>query len=63
MAIPEHLRILEQDAQGWNAWRRVNPEVDPDVSDSDLSDKIFPRGMNFRKVNFSGCNLTYAAQI
>ena len=60
MANPEHLRILEQDPQGWNAWRSANPAVDPDVSDSGLSNKSFPREMNFRFVNFSGCNLTSA---
>lgn len=37
MAIAEHLDILLQGKETWNAWRDANPEVIPDLSGADLS--------------------------
>lgn len=36
MADPEHLKILEQGTGDWNAWRRENPNVRPDLRQADL---------------------------
>jgi hypothetical protein len=37
MANPEHLKILKQGVAGWNAWRKDNPLVAPDLSGADVS--------------------------
>ena len=36
MANPEHLDILKQGVKVWNAWRRENPDVRPDLQGADL---------------------------
>jgi uncharacterized protein YjbI with pentapeptide repeats len=51
MANPEHLAILRQGVEVWNQWREENPEIQPDLSNSDLC------GENLDWVNFSGVNL------
>jgi uncharacterized protein YjbI with pentapeptide repeats len=57
MADPNHLNILMQGADTWNKWREVNPNVEPDLRDSDLSGKDL-REFNFYNTNLSGSNLT-----
>ena len=37
MANPEHLAILQQGVEAWNAWRQEHPEVQPDLDRADLS--------------------------
>jgi uncharacterized protein YjbI with pentapeptide repeats len=37
MAIPEHVRNLEQGVEAWNHWRIQNPEILPDISGADFS--------------------------
>lgn len=39
MANAEHLKILQQGVEVWNKWREENPEVRPDLSETDLSNK------------------------
>ena len=34
MANPEHLRILEQGVQVWNAWRDRNRDIRPNLSEA-----------------------------
>jgi hypothetical protein len=51
MANPEHLAILKEGVEVWNQWREENPEIQPDLSNSDLC------GENLDWVNFSGVNL------
>ena len=36
MANPEHLEILKQGVTIWNRWREENPEVRPDLSNTEL---------------------------
>jgi|SRR6266568_823145 len=51
MANQEHLDILKQGVDAWNAWREQHPEVLPDFSVADLSKA------NLREVNFYGSYL------
>lgn len=52
MANDEHLKILEQGVLNWNDWRKHNPEIEPDLSNSNLS------GMRLSRVDLSGANLS-----
>lgn len=36
MANPDHLEILKQGVKRWNGWREENPEIDPDLSSTDI---------------------------
>jgi len=49
MANPEHLELLRQGVEAWNAWRRGNRSTFPDVPD--LS------GTNLGKTNLQEANL------
>lgn len=49
MANKEHLRILKQGVSAWNAWRRQNPKVKPDLTEA-----------NLRRSNLTYSNLTHA---
>lgn len=52
MANPEHLEIISRGVQHWNAWRRLNPDVQhPDLSGASLN------ALDLRNVNFAGTNL------
>jgi hypothetical protein len=37
MANSEHLQILQQGVETWNAWRRQNKEISPDLAMANLS--------------------------
>ncbi|MBZ0286079.1 MAG: pentapeptide repeat-containing protein, partial [Anaerolineae bacterium] len=57
MANPEHVAILKQGVETWNAWREVtwreaNHSVIPDLSEADFS------GTDLAKANLSGAILT-----
>ncbi len=39
MPNQKHFEIVEQGVDAWNKWRDENPEIEPDLSDVDLSDK------------------------
>jgi uncharacterized protein YjbI with pentapeptide repeats len=54
MANQEHLDILKQGVEVWNAWRKEHPEVQPDLRGSYL------RSANLRSVNLSGADLRSA---
>jgi uncharacterized protein YjbI with pentapeptide repeats len=49
MANPEHLELLRQAVEAWNAWRAKEPSVRPDLSGADLVE-----------ANLSGANLSGA---
>src|SRR5262244_492414 len=49
MANNEHVAILKQGVKAWNAWRRENPDIRPDLSNADL-----------RGADLSGANLREA---
>ena len=54
MANEEHLKILKQGVDAWNQWRKQNPEIVPDLSDTDLS------RANLKGVQLSGAYLVRA---
>ena len=51
MANSEHVDLLKQGVEQWNAWRQENPESRPDLSEAYL------RRINLRRVDLSGVNL------
>jgi uncharacterized protein YjbI with pentapeptide repeats len=55
MAIEEHLAILRQGVEAWNAWRERNPGIVPDLSRASLSFETL-----IGEVNLAGANLTHA---
>ncbi len=50
MANEEHLAILQQGVEVWNQWRKKNPGIRPDLSDSDLS-HIYLRYIDLRNAD------------
>lgn len=46
MANPEHLEIIAQGVETWNAWRKENERIRPDLTGADLS------GLDLTEVNF-----------
>ena len=51
MASEEHLKLIKQGVDIWNAWREKNPEVCPDLSQADL------RGTKLQKIDLGNSNL------
>ena len=64
MANPEHLKILEQGVEGWNKWRKENPDVRPDLIEANLEGANLSgahlRVANLEGANLSGANLSWA---
>jgi uncharacterized protein YjbI with pentapeptide repeats len=54
MANPEHLAILKQGVDGWNEWRKENPNLLPDLAVASL------HGEDLASVDLSGANLNGA---
>jgi uncharacterized protein YjbI with pentapeptide repeats len=66
VANPEHLALLRQGADVWNAWRAEKPSTRPDLSRANLSgtnlreadlEGAFLEGANLNAANLSGTNL------
>ena len=51
MASEEHLNLIKQGVDIWNAWREKNPEINPDLSQADL------RGVKLQKIDLGNGNL------
>ena len=51
MANPEHLELLRQGVEVWNAWKAENPSIRSDLSGADLI------GANLYRANLSKANL------
>src|SRR5207344_2362243 len=54
MANDEHVALLKQGVDAWNAWREENPDIRPDLSGADLG------GANLGGANLSGADLSGA---
>ena len=52
MANDEHVALLKQGVDAWNAWREANPDILPDLNKADLS------GANLSKANRSRADLS-----
>ena len=59
MANPEHLELLQQGFEVWNAWRAKEPSVEPDLSGANLSGANLVWA-NLSSANLSGANLSGA---
>ncbi len=62
MSNPVHVEILMQGVEVWNAWRKQNPSVHPDLSGIGLEGRIGiepPRG-NLSLADFCNTDLTGA---
>jgi hypothetical protein len=57
MANPDHLRILQQGVNAWNAWRGREPSITPDLSGANLRSFI---PWIFSGPNLSGADLSEA---
>ena len=69
MANPEHLAILKQGVEVWNAWRDKNPGIEPSLRKANLVGKDLQnanfndtnlRRANLRKTNLSGASFRRA---
>jgi uncharacterized protein YjbI with pentapeptide repeats len=69
MPNEKHFEIIKQGVQGWNQWREDNPDIEPDLSDVDLSDRKLNnanlsdtdlRRSILKNTDFRGANLVRA---
>jgi hypothetical protein len=69
MANQEHLELLRQDVDAWNAWRAKERLITPDLNRANLSEadlrkanlsRANLRGANLRKANLHGASLSGA---
>lgn len=51
MARAEHLAKLEEDVETWNAWRRQNLSIVPDLNGANLRG-VGLRGVDLRPITF-----------
>jgi uncharacterized protein YjbI with pentapeptide repeats len=56
MANPEHLGLLRQGVEVWNAWRSKEPSIYPDLSGADLREANLVKA-NLGWANLGGANL------
>src|SRR6266511_2874797 len=57
LANQKHLRMLQRGAHNWNAWRKANRSVQPDLRDADLSNA------HLRDADLSNADLNHAKLI
>ena len=65
MAEASHLEILDRGVEEWNRWRKQNPEVKPDLSNSNLINRDLSRadlsGTNLSSADLSKAQLSHAS--
>ena len=59
MANPDHLQLLQQGVEAWNAWLDQHTDIRPDLSGADLR-KANLRGADLAQANLNGANLCEA---
>jgi hypothetical protein len=59
VADEEHVKILRQGVQVWNAWRNANPALRPDLVEANLRDADLNHA-NLRGANLGGADLSKA---
>ena len=62
MAKHRHLELLKEGVKLWNDWRAENPDVEPDLSNSDLKRSDL-EGADLRNSNLIGANLRGASLV
>jgi len=60
MANPEHLKILEQGVDAWNAWRKANFHIVPNLNYHQFLDARGNSTANLSGINFDDCCLVDA---
>jgi hypothetical protein len=64
MANDEHVALLKQGVTAWNAWRKANPDIEPDLNTANLFMANLAgadlRGVNLMRANLLGANLSGA---
>jgi uncharacterized protein YjbI with pentapeptide repeats len=59
MANPDHIAQLKKGVTAWNAWRKENPDIRPDLADAELmKDDFF--GANLTDTDLTRANLIEA---
>jgi hypothetical protein len=58
MANRDHLRVLDEGIDKWNQWRRNNPAVSPDLSNSRLDERLLA-AIDFSRTDLSGASLAF----
>ncbi len=62
MADTEHIQILQAGVEVWNIWRLNNPDIVPDLRDTDFSNAnlegVDLRGARLNSIRLPGANLT-----
>ena len=59
MANLEHLQLVKQDVEEWEAWRRGRRDITPDLSEADLSEAVLC-GADLHEADLSGAVLCQA---
>ena len=54
---PEHLEKWKEGVASWNAWRKENPNIEPDLSGAYLSDGGNNEDANLEYANLKGANM------
>ena len=62
MANPEHLAKLKEGVDVWNNWRQENPDIEPDLRDTNLENADL-RDANLSGSDLSGSDLFHATLI
>jgi uncharacterized protein YjbI with pentapeptide repeats len=61
MADEEHFALLKKGVAAWNAWRKENPDIHPDLRGADLIAASLSRanlfGADLIEANLSGADL------
>lgn len=60
MANPEHLEILKQGVEVWNRWRKMYPEIKPDLCFAGLTKMKLYYNLNLSDADLSGAYLSDA---
>jgi uncharacterized protein YjbI with pentapeptide repeats len=61
MADPDHLQKLQQGVSAWNAWRKREPSITPNLSGADLSEaNLIGANLSGARTNLNGADLRSA---